>query len=80
MMGTKTLREIREELWQKLAETGEDPIRWLEKRIAAGKRRGDQTDVLESLKRVLERPTPKTPAKRATKPKSQPKKKHAATH
>ena len=59
MMGTKTLAQMREELRRKLSETGEDAITWLEKRIAAGKRRDVRTDVLESIKRVLERRTPK---------------------
>jgi len=55
MMGTKTLAQMREELRRKLSETGEDPIAWLEKRIAAHKTRNVRTDVLESIKRVLER-------------------------
>ncbi len=55
MMGTKTLAEIREELWQWLAETGEDPMEWLDKRITARKRRGQTTDVYEAVKHVLER-------------------------
>ena len=35
MMGTKTLAEIRKELKEALAATGEDPFEWLEKRMAA---------------------------------------------
>jgi hypothetical protein len=77
MMGTKSLRELREELRQRLAETGEDPIAWLEKRIAAGKRRGVGTDVLESLKRVLERSPSKKPRKPAGGAKTRSKKKDA---
>jgi hypothetical protein len=59
MMGNKTLGTIREEFKAVLAATGDDPIRWLEKRIAAAKRRGDGTNVLEGAKRVLERGKPK---------------------
>ena len=56
MMGSKKLSTICQELRDALASTGEDPIRWLEERIAAGKRQGaGGTEVLESLKRVLER-------------------------
>jgi len=35
MMGRKTLKEIRRELKEALAATGEDPFEWLEKRMAA---------------------------------------------
>jgi hypothetical protein len=35
MMGRKTLKEIRKELEEALAATGEDPFEWLEKRMAA---------------------------------------------
>jgi hypothetical protein len=55
MMGNKTLTTIREEFKAVLAATGDDPIRWLEKRIAAAKRKGEGTNVLEASKRVLER-------------------------
>jgi hypothetical protein len=68
MMGTKTLAEIREELRKQLAKTGEDPIAWLERQIAAGKRHNVRTDVLESIQRVLQRRTPKKAAK--SKPKA----------
>ncbi len=54
MMGNKKLSTIRKELTEALASTGEDPIRWLESHIAAGKREGAGTEVLESLKRVLD--------------------------
>jgi hypothetical protein len=66
-MGTKTLAEMREQIRRKLAATGEDPIAWLEKRIASGKRRGIRTDVLDSIKRVLQRPAPKKSRKSKTK-------------
>jgi hypothetical protein len=63
MMGNKTLGEIREELRDALAATGEDPIAWLEKRISSGKRKGADTSVLLSLQHVLERGKPKKPRK-----------------
>ena len=51
MMGPTTLMEIRQQLLAGLRATGEDPIEWLEKRMAiAGK-----DDTLESLKRFIER-------------------------
>ncbi len=78
MMGTKSLGEMREELRQKLAETGDDPIVWLENRIATGKRRGDRTDVLEGIKRVLERGAPKKSRKVRGKKRAPIKKKRAS--
>jgi hypothetical protein len=48
MAGTKTLAQMREELRRKLSETGEDPITWLEKHIAAAKFRSLRTDVPKS--------------------------------
>ena len=53
MMGPKTLSEIREELRRVLDATGDDPIRWLEKRMTASKRRGKR-QVLQSLRRFIE--------------------------
>ena len=51
MMGNKKLLTIREELRAALSKTAEDPIAWLEQRIATAKRRGTgTTKVLESLK------------------------------
>jgi len=67
MMGNKTLATIRQELKEALAKEGQDPIRWLEERIAVGRRQGDGTEVLESLKRVLERGTSSKPGKRRPK-------------
>jgi hypothetical protein len=64
MMGPQTLAEMREELWQKLAETGSDPIEWLDKRIAARKRKGQTTDVYEAVKHVLERRPKKAPGQK----------------
>jgi hypothetical protein len=60
MMGPKKLSEIKGEIRRALAATGEDPIEWVEKRIAA--RKGPppgSIDVLESLRQFLEGPPPK---------------------
>ncbi len=67
MMGNKKLATIRQELKDALAKEGQDPIRWLEERIAAGRRRGSGTEVLESVKRVLEAGTNTKPARRRVK-------------
>jgi hypothetical protein len=64
MMGNKTLKTIREELKAVLAATGDDPVHWLEKRIAAAKRRGDGTEMLDAVKSVLERGERKKTRKR----------------
>ena len=65
MMGNKTLGTIRKELKAVLAATGDEPIRWLEKRIATAKRQGNGTEVLEAVKRVLERSEKKKPRKKS---------------
>ncbi len=65
MMGNKTLGTIRKELRAVLAATGDDPNRWLEKRIVAAKRQGRGTEVLEAVKRVLERGAKKKPRKKS---------------
>jgi hypothetical protein len=65
MMGTETLAEIREKLWDGLAATGEDPIEWLDKRIAAANRKGADSSVLLALKRVLERRPKKAPGQKS---------------
>jgi len=67
MMGNKKLATIRQELKDALGKDGQDPIRWLEERIAAGRRQGSGTEVLESLKRVLEAGTSTKPGKRRAK-------------
>lgn len=55
MMGSKTLREIREELRRAFGANGDDPIHRLEQLIAEAKRQGEGgEEVLESLRRVLE--------------------------
>jgi hypothetical protein len=39
-----------------LATNGEDPIQRLDRQIAAAKRKGDNTEVMEGLKRFLQLP------------------------
>jgi hypothetical protein len=57
MMGPKTLSTIREELRAALAETGKDPIQWLEDRIQllekAKKPDHKEIELLRGLGRVL---------------------------
>jgi hypothetical protein len=67
MMGNQKLATIRQQLKDALAKEGQDPILWLEERIAAGRREGSGTEVLESLKRVLERDPTTKPGKRRAK-------------
>jgi len=63
MIGPEKLSTIRQELRDALDATGDDPIAWLEKRVAASRRRGVPTsagsEVLESLQRFLEAPVKK---------------------
>jgi hypothetical protein len=54
MIGTKKLSTIRQEIQKALASSGEDPIQRLERRIASAKRKGDNTEVMEGLRRFLE--------------------------
>ena len=58
MIGPKKLSTIRQELRRELAATGEDPIRWLEERLAALHRQGTvvsgESDLLHSLQRFVE--------------------------
>ncbi len=60
MIGPKKLSTIRQELQRALAATGDDPIRWLEGRMTTPERSGattsDESDVLGSLRRLLEAP------------------------
>jgi hypothetical protein len=67
MMGNKTLAAIRKEFMAVLARAGDDPSRWLEKRIATAKRQGHGTEVLEAAKRVLERGEKKKPRKKSAR-------------
>jgi hypothetical protein len=60
MMGPKTVSTIRSELKSALANTGKDPVQWLEDRIQQLERgrapaRGE-IEVLQALCRVLEGP------------------------
>jgi len=58
MIGQKKLVTIREELQQAWPAAGDDLIRWLEDRMAAAERQGaaasGESEVLQSLRRVLE--------------------------
>ena len=58
MIGPKKLSTIRQELQRALTATGEDPIRWLEMRMAAPHRQGTavagESEVLHSLRDFLE--------------------------
>jgi hypothetical protein len=69
MMGPKKLSTIRQELEQALSQTGQDPTQWLEEQLRAAKGRrgvpaGEGTEVLESLRRLLET---RGPAKRRSR-------------
>jgi hypothetical protein len=59
MIGRKKLSTIRQELQRALAATGDDPIHWLEERMAVPPGQGTATpgenEVLQSLRRILER-------------------------
>ena len=63
MIGTKKLSAIRKQIEEALATSGADPIQRLERQIAAGKRKGGRTDVMEGLKRFLEL-APKSPRRK----------------
>ncbi len=71
MIGSKKLSSIRKELRRALEATGEDPIHWLEERVAAAERKGTRAEgpeILQSLQRFLASPRKgKTPAKRRRK-------------
>lgn len=56
MIGSKKLSTIRKQIEKALASTCPDPIQGLERQIAAAKRKGDRTEVLEGLKQFLESP------------------------
>jgi hypothetical protein len=57
MIGPKKLRIIRQELHRAFAATGQDPIRWLDQRMAAGDQDravgSNENEVLQSLQRFL---------------------------
>jgi hypothetical protein len=66
MMGPKKLSTIRQELKQAITSSGRDPIQWLEERIQALEAAGKpEPDVLQSLRRLLEKP--KKPRRRTGK-------------
>ena len=68
MIEPKKLSTIREELTRALKATGEDPIRWLEQRMATPRRQGGgaagESEVLHSLRRFLKGTDKKKPRKR----------------
>jgi cytochrome c-type biogenesis protein CcmH/NrfG len=59
MIGPKKLGSIRNDLQRAIAQTGEDPIRWLEQRMAAPRRQpsanSEESQILQSLRNVLAR-------------------------
>lgn len=57
MMGRKTRAEVRQQLLEALEAAGKDPIAWLEKHVAVTRK----DDVLQALKRFLERNRKKKP-------------------
>jgi LmbE family N-acetylglucosaminyl deacetylase len=52
MIGPKKLSAIRQELQRAVTATGDDPIRWLERRMTASA--FGERQVLESLRRILD--------------------------
>jgi hypothetical protein len=58
VIGSKKLSTIRQELHRALAATGDDPIRWLEERMAVPEHQrtadAGESEVLHSLQRILE--------------------------
>ncbi|MFI5380722.1 MAG: hypothetical protein ACHRHE_15595 [Tepidisphaerales bacterium] len=58
MIGPKKLSAIQQQLQRTLAATGNDPIRWLEERMATPRRRAaadpGESPVLQSLRRILD--------------------------
>jgi hypothetical protein len=63
MIGTKKLKTIRKEIQKAL---GKDPIAELDRQIAAAKRAGEGTQIMEGLRRFLEMgPKPKRRQRRA---------------
>ena len=59
MIGSTKLGAVRERLRDAVAATADDPLQWLEQRMAAAKNGAtagsDRTEVLESWQRILER-------------------------
>ena len=67
MMGNKRPSEIRSKLARELKKIGRDPLRALEQRIATSQRQGKNSEVLESLQRVIEGKAIRKPGNRAKK-------------
>ena len=68
MIGPKKLSTIRRELHRAMTTSGDDPLRWLEERMAVPAHEGvsasGESEVLQSLRRILEAkeiPRSKTP-------------------
>ena len=65
MMGPKKLSTIRSELNAALANTGKDPIQWLEDRLRQLEKKRkpvpNESEVLQALRRVLESSTKAKP-------------------
>ena len=58
MIGSKKLGTIRQELFRALADSGKDPIQWLEESLAAqsneGAKGSGESEVMQSLRRIVE--------------------------
>jgi hypothetical protein len=70
LIGTKKLSTIRNQIEKALASSGADPIQRLERQIASAKRKGNRTEVLEGLKRLLEAPRKRKPRKHGVRTKT----------
>jgi len=73
-MGPKTLKEIREDIRKAIAaETGEDPIAWLERRMSAPLKPKPgvlrELDVFASMHRLLKAPSKKQTTRKRAKAK-----------
>jgi hypothetical protein len=71
MTGTKKLSQIRDELRLSVADSGDDPIRWLDERVTINASHGTassgENEVLSSLQRILEVPVPKKGQRRKSR-------------
>jgi hypothetical protein len=65
MLGTKKLATVRKQIEEALASASTDPIQRLEKLVASAQRKGERTELLDGLKRFLNRPRSRTIAKSA---------------
>ncbi len=67
MIGTRKLSTIRKQIEEALNASGTDPIKRLERQIAAAHRKGDRTVVMEGLKRFLQSPRKRNARKRGAR-------------